>query len=241
MLKITLTLLLIMITIYWIGEKVRKNKKIDAFITALEENYSKLNNHLEDSSIINGLRYLRRAYGWLSILIFASLFILQRLSQPNSANYQPIFWLFVFAFMGWFSIKWVVDHKKTVTEFVRDNLLIVFGPLIMGVFDLVFNTPLTRILFTIVKDIAVVFNIQTAEISNPLAIGGTISLVLIAFFSIYYLVTWAVTAPVFLVSVFAVLLPIQFARFLARIDRSNTFLWFTICLMIIITLWLSQL
>ena len=79
------------------------------------------------------------------------------------------------------------------------------------------------------------------EISNPLAIGGAVSLVFLVFFGFYYLLTWAVTVPVFMVSVFAVVLPIKFARVLAQIDRNNTFFWLTVFVMILISVWLTQL
>jgi len=55
------------------------------------------------------------------------------------------------------------------------------------------------------------------------------------------LLTWAVTVPVFMVSVFAVVLPIKFARVLAQIDRNNTFFWLTVFVMILISVWLTQL
>ena len=56
MLKIALTLLVVLISIYWVGEKARRNPKIDAFLSAIEGHYSKLNSRLEDSTTISGLR-----------------------------------------------------------------------------------------------------------------------------------------------------------------------------------------
>lgn len=241
MLKITLTLLVVLISVYWVGEKARRNTKIDAFLLAIEGHYSKLNNRLEDTTTVSGLRFLRCFYGWASVFLFVCLFAFQRFSQPNPTNYLPLFWTFGFTFMGWFSIKWVVDHKNTIGEFSRNNALMIFGPLLMGIFDLVFHTQFMEILLLPIQQTAATLHYTIPEISNPLAIGGAVSLVFLAFFSFYYLLTWAVTVPVFLISVFTVVLPIKFARVLAQIDRKNTFFWFTVCVMIVISIWLTQL
>lgn len=241
MLKIALTLLVVLISVYWVGEKARKNSKIDEFLSAIEGHYSKLNERLEDATTKSGLQFLRKFYGWVSVFLFACLFVVQRISQSNATTILPLFWGVSFFFMGWFSIKWVIDHKNTVGEFSRDHALIIFGPLILGIFDIIFRTPFTEILSLPFLQLAATLPFNIPEISSPLAIGGAISLIFLAIFSVYYFVTWAVTVPVFLISVFAVVFPIQFARLLAKIDRNNTFFWFTVFFMIVISTWLTQL
>ncbi|MDP2144431.1 MAG: hypothetical protein Q8J80_09925 [Gallionella sp.] len=240
MLKSVLTLLIVLISVYWVGEKTRRNPKIDAFLSAIEGHYSKLNDRLEDATAMEGLHFLRKVYGWISVFLFVCLYVVQQFSQPNSTNILPLFWVFGFTFMGWFSIKWVIDHKNTISEF-SNNALVIFGPLLLGVFDLIFHTPFTEILVLPFQQIATTLHFNLPEISNPLAIGSAVSLVFLVFFGFYYLLTWAITVPVFLVSVFAVVLPIQFARFLAAIDRKNTFYWFTVFVMIAISVWLTKL
>lgn len=241
MLKVALTLLVVLISVYWVGEKARRNTKIDAFLSVIEGHYASLNDRLEDVKIITGLRFLRRLYGWVSIFLFVCFFLVQRLFQPNSTNFLPLFWVFAFTFMGWFSIKWVIDHKNTVSEFSRNNALMIFGPLLIGVFDLVFHTPFTGFFLLPLQQSAAALHFNFPDISNPLAIGGAVSLVFFAFFCFYYFLTWTVTVPVFLVSIFAVVLPIKFARLLAKIDRNNTFFWLTVFVMILISVWLTQL
>ncbi|XTI72388.1 hypothetical protein ACQAYK_12015 [Acidithiobacillus sp. AC3] len=241
MLKITLTLMVVLISVYWVGEKTRRNTKIDAFLSAIEGHYSRLNNRLEDATIISGLRFLRRLYGWASVFLFACLFAFQRFSQQSQTNFLSLFWVFGFTFMGWFSIKWVIDHKNTIGEFSKNHALMIFGPLLMGVFDLLFHTTFTEILLLPFQQAAATLHFNLPKVSNPLAIGGAVSLVFLAFFVFYYLLTWAVTVPLFMVSVFAVVLPIKFARVLAQIDRNNTFFWFTVLVMIVISVWLTQL
>lgn len=241
MLKISLTLLVVLISVYWVGEKAKRNPKIDAFLSAIEGHYSKLNSRLEDATTISGLRFLRRLYGWASVLFFVCFFAFQRFSQPSPTSFLSLFWVFGFAFMGWFSISWVIDHKKTIGEFSKNTVLLIFGPLLMGVFDVLFYTKFTEILLIPFQQVSVALRFNMPEISNPLAIGGAVSLVFLVFIGFYYLLTWVVTVPVFMASVFAVVLPIRFARVLAKIDRNNTFFWLTVFVMIVISIWLTQL
>lgn len=241
MLKVTLTLLVVLISVYWVGEKARRNPKIDAFLSAIEGHYSRLNSRLEDATTISGLRYLGRIYGWASVFLFACLFAFQRFSQPSPTSFLSLFWVFWFAFMGWFSIKWIIDHKNTIDEFSKNNALMIFGPLLIGVFDFVFHTSFTEVLLVPFQQAAASLHFNMPEVSNPLAIGGAVSLVFLIFFGFYYLLTWVVTVPVFMVSVFTVVFPIRFARVLAQIDRNNTFFWLTVFVMIVISVWLTQL
>ncbi|MCP1680288.1 hypothetical protein [Kerstersia gyiorum] len=241
MIEIAFNLLAVLISVYWVGEKTRKNPRIDAFLSAIEGNYSRLNSRLEDATIVSGLRFLRQFYGWASIFLFACLFVFQRFSQPSPKNFLSLFWVCGFAFIGWFSIKWVTEHKNTINEFSKNNALIIFGPLLMSIFDLIFHTSFTEILLISFQQAAAVLHFNMPDTSNPLAIGGAVSLVLFGFFCFYYLLAWAVAVPVFMFSVFAVVLPIRFARALAQIDRNNTFFWFTVFVMSVISLLQTQL
>jgi hypothetical protein len=241
MLKIALTLLTVLISVYWVGEKARRNPKINEFLSAIEGHYSRLNSRLEDATTISGLRFLRRLYGWAAVFLFVCLFVFQRFSEPSPTSLLSLFWVFGFAFMGWFSIKWVIDHKNTIDEFSKNNALMIFGPLLTGVFDFIFHTHFTEILLAPFQQAAATLHFNIPEISSPLAIGAAVSLVFLVFFGFYYLLTWAVTVPVFMISVFAVVLPIRLARFLAKIDRNNTFFWLSVIVMLVVSVWLTQL
>lgn len=241
MLKIFLSLIAIFISVYWVGEKARKNQNVDAFLAALEENYSKINGKIEGTTTVMGLRCLRRFYGWVSVFLFACLFVSQSFLNIDPENYLLLFWIFGFAFIGWFSIKWVIDHNDAVREFSKNNALIISGPLLIGISDFIFNTFFTEILLLPFRQFAAALHFNMPEILNPIAVGGAVSLVIIVFYGFYYLLVWAVVSPVFFVSALAVVLPIKFARFLAQIDRSNTFFWFTVFVMIFISVWLTQL
>lgn len=241
MLKVILTVLAVLISIYWIGERIRRNPKIDKFLSAIEGRYSKLNERLEESNVMEGLRLLRRYYGWLSVALLVCLLVVQRFPQSSPMATLRLFSFFGFAFMGWWSIKWVTAHKRTIAERSKDNTLIIFGPLLLGIFDVLFGTPFMSILVRPMQEIAAALHFDFPQVSNPIAIGSIMSLAVLSFFGVQYLFTWIITVPVFLVSVFVVVLPIRFARLLAAIDRGNTFLWLTAFVMLVISVWLTQL
>ena len=240
MLKLILTSLVVIISVYWIGEKTRRNPKIDLFLTTIEGRYAKVNELLENSTTSTGLKFLKKLYGWLSVVLLIVIISVQNIFKPNPQSIFPIFLLFSISFMGWFSIKWVLEHKSEVANFSRDNAIMVFGPLVMGATDYFLKTPFTSILISPLYQLATQLHLSIPEITNPLAIGSFISLLFLAFFGVYYLLTWLITIPIFSLSVILVVLPIKFARFIATIDRQNTFFWFTVFLMAIISLWLTQ-
>lgn len=239
MLKSILTLLVVLISVYWVGEKTRRNPKIDLFLNSIEGRYAKINELLENSTTITGLRFLKKLYGWLSATLLITIISVQNIFKPIPQSIFPIFLLFSITFMGWFSIKWVIEHKSTVANFSKDNAIMVFGPLVMGVSDYLLNTPFTTILIIPLYQLATQLHLTIPEITNPLAIGGLISLLFLVFFGFYYLLTWLITVPIFSLSVILVLLPIKLSQFIAAIDRQNTFFWFTVFLMVIISLWLT--
>lgn len=240
MLKIFLALLGVLISVYWVGEKARNNVKINEFLLAMEWRYAKLNGKLEDATIKNGLQILRQFYGWFSVLLFTCLFLIQRFFQPETKSTLPLFWCFSFTFMGWFSIKWVANHKTELSEFSRNNAIIIFAPLILGICDVLFDTPFMGIIFSPFQQIATPLPFNIPLVSNPIGIGAAISLFLLVLFCIYYFITWLITGPIFLISIFVVVLPIYLARLLAKIDRNNTFFWLTVVIMIGITIILTQ-
>jgi hypothetical protein len=246
MLKIILTLIVVFISLYGVGEKIRLNPKIDAFLSSIEGRYAKLNELIEDTTVREGLFLLRKIYGWASIGLFIAVLVVIKSSPTESGYILPSFWLFSFSFMGWFSIDWVIDHRKTVSELLENNAFIffamVFGPLLIGISDLISNTLFTSRLFFPFYQILYSLDINIPLTSHPLIIGGTISLIFIAFWVFFYLIGWLITTPMFALSVVSVALPIKFARLLAvlAVDRNNTFLWFSAFLMLIISVWLTQ-
>ena len=143
--------------------------------------------------------------------------------------------------MGWFSIKWTLEHKRTVVDFARKNILLVFGPLLMGIFDTLLGTQFVDILIHPLYQIASALGLEARQFTNPLVGGSVISLVILAAFAMNYLFTWVITVPLFLLSLLVALIPIQIAKFLAAIDRENTFFWLAAFAMTAASVWLALL
>ncbi|MBN6353647.1 hypothetical protein JZM10_19545, partial [Providencia rettgeri] len=97
MLKLSLPFFIYIITLYLIGERIRRNPKIDAFIATIEKNYSKINELLENTTVKEGLFFLRKIYGWLSLLSFTIILLLLKLRflPDESILYTyPLFLIF---------------------------------------------------------------------------------------------------------------------------------------------------
>jgi hypothetical protein len=241
MLKLILSLLIAVISIYWVGEKARRNPKINNFLNVVEGKYSKLNEILEDATVISGLKYLQKLYGWISIFIPVLFFVFNKIFHLDKDLTIYVFWVFSFSFMGWISIRWVLDHKKAVKEMSKNNLLFVFIPILLGLLAFLFDSTIMNILMYPIYELVGKLHMQLPQINNPILIGCLISLMFASFFAFYYALTWVVSIPMFFASVLVVLLPIRFARLLAAIDRQNTFFWFSVFVLIVSTVWLTRL
>lgn len=240
MLKIILTSITYLCGIYFIGDRVRRNAKIDAFLGALEGSYTRINEHLESSTVLSGLRLLRKTYGWAGIALFGFVFVILKVFPGSTGAFLVVFQLFLLTFLGWFSIKWAIDHKATLSDHWKTHSLMVFGPLLMGVSDTFLHTPFTQVLALSLEPLSGALHTVVLGL-HPMAIGALYSAICLALFLLYYLMTWIITTPLLIASVLAIALPIHFARFLAVIDRENTFLWLAVFVGGACAIWLTQL
>lgn len=240
MLKILLNCIMYLCAVYCIGESIRRNPKIDAFLAALEGGYTRINTQLENTNVRSGLAVMRKIYGWSSIVtfgIFAVLtYLLPRWETAMTATSQ----LFILTFTSWMSIKWAVDHKATLLEHWKAHSLLLFGPLIMGLSDTLLDSSLTQALAVPLTQLPPILRIDITTL-HPLLIGGLYSTLFLMCFISYYLMTWIITTPMLIISVLAITISINFARMLAAIDREKTFLWLAIFTGAACMLWLTQL
>lgn len=237
MLKLLLNIVQIFIGIYWAGEVARQNPKVDSFVAQLESGYEKFNLGLNDTKIVEGLAALRRIYGWLAVATIIFFFAFSRFfaGSPRLGYLWSL--SFIVSLFGWFSIKWCLDHKKTVSEFGPQIALIVFGPLLMGVFDLLMGTPFTQILSGPIQAMPNPWGDQLSLPANPIGFGAVLSLVLAVFFAIYYSVTWLLTAPAAFGSAILIAIPVFLARFVQAVWPRKPFFGFTVLLFAGASLW----
>ena len=241
MLKTFLTLLTALISIYGFGRAIRHNKKLDEIISAVEGGYFRLNKRLGEASVLGGLSLLRNYYGWVSGAAFVTFLVIGWIWRAPS---EFAFWvgcIFLASFLGWFSIDWVIDHRRAVREFSKNNAFLVVGPLLLGVLDLMAGSRIAHALMQPLSQFASAAGIGLLDVANPIAAGGIVSLLVLVAFGFYYVFAWLLAAPLFAVSVFIVLLPIRFARFLAALDPANPFLWLAIFVYLGGSLWLTRL
>lgn len=237
MLKLLFTVVQIIIGFYWAGDMARQNPRIDSLVTHLENGYGSFNEKLKDAKIAESLSALRSFYGWVAIAAFSSFFVLPKVIGPNPGFFGFVSLVGVGSAFGWFSIKWCLDHRKTVREFGSQVSLMVFGPILIGAFDLLFNTPFTQILAEGFYGIPLPLGWEIPHLTNPIAIGGAISLLFATFFGLYYIITWLLTVPAAFASVSIVLLPVALARFIHTVTPRKPFVGFTFVLFTAVTLW----
>ncbi|MEE5062627.1 hypothetical protein V2J97_01120 [Pseudomonas alliivorans] len=227
MLKLLIATLNCFATIYLVGEKVRRNPKIDQALTILEGNYFKVNQHLENTTIKSGLVALSKFYGWICIVMFTvstlALYVLPY--QPLIiATSQGAF----LSFALWHSIKWTLDHKKTFSENWKGHSIFIAIPMFLGIMDSLLGTHFCLALVQPLKSLMPFDWSRHVATLHPFFIGVICSWVSIFFFGIHYLLSWAILTPILILSVILVFIPVRLAKLLASIDRDYPFFWLAI-------------
>ena len=230
MLKVLLTVVQIVIGFYWAGDMARQNPKVDTLITQLENGYGSFNEKLKDASIVEGLSMLRGLYGWVAVVALSMFFVLPQFIDPEPNFFSFLSLVGLVSVFGWFSIKWCLDHGKTIREFGSHASLMVFGPILIGVFDLFFHTPFTQILAGSFYRLSMSFSWEIPHLTNPISIGFAVSLLFAVFVFLYYIITWLLAVPDAFASVAIVLLPVVLARFIYAVAPRKPFVGFTFVL-----------
>ncbi|MBA5637755.1 hypothetical protein H3H37_11890 [Duganella sp. LX20W] len=237
MLKLILTLVQIIIGFYWAGDMARQNPKIDALVTHLEGGYGSFNEKLKSAKIVESLSVLRNFYGWVAVVAFLLFIVLSKIIGPNPNFLGYLSPVGIGSVFGWFSIKWCLEHRKTVREFGSQASLFVFGPILLGAFDLLLHTQFTQILAEGFYRIPLPLGWEVPHLTNPIAISGVISLLFATFFGLYYILTWLFTVPAAFASAVIILLPVLLARFIHAVAPRKPFVGFTFVLFTAVTLW----
>jgi len=230
MLKILFACLQILISFYWVGDMARQNPKINDFVAHLENGYGSFNDRLKDVKVVEGLNVLRKFYRYISIASIAAFFILPKIVGPNQLLAGYLSSIGLASMFGWFSIKWCIDHKNAITGMRPQVGLMIFGPVILGTFDAFMGTQFMAVLSQPLYKIATIFGVHVPHLTNPIAIGGCLSLVFAVFFIIYYIITWLVAAPAAFLSAALVLLPVAAARLIHTVAPRKAFVGLTFVL-----------
>lgn len=180
---------------------------------------------------------LRKLYGAIAIAAFALFFVFPKVIGPSVQVAGLLSTAGLTSIFAWLSIKWCLSHKKAAAEFGSQVALLVFGPLVLGIADLVLKTPFTQALVEPLYRMPPPFGIMIPHFTNPLAIGVMFSLVFACVTAALYVVMWVAALPTTAASVALVLLPVVFARFIHLFAPRKAFMGFAIVLAVIATYW----
>lgn len=237
MLKFVLTVVQILLCFYLAGKMARQNPKIDVLLTHLENGYGSFNEKLKDAKVTGGLFVLRSFYGWLAICAILLFFILPKFIDPNPSVLRFLSLVGIAGSFGWFSIRWCIDHKKAVREIGSQASLMVFGPILLGVFDFLFHTPFTQILAEAFYSVPwPLLGWKVPHLTHPIAIGCAVSLLFAAGFVSYYIITWVLTVLATFASAIVVLLPVALACSIHALAPKKPFEGFALVLFGLVTL-----
>ncbi|WP_345977567.1 hypothetical protein [Sulfurimonas sp. HSL3-7] len=237
MTKLILNIIQMLIGIYWAGEVARQNKKVDDFVAQLEKGYQSFNQNLQETTISNGLIVLRKFYGWFAFVSLVMIFSMGALSIRNP-ELAYIFSLFLIgSCLSWFSIKWVTEHKKTISEIGPQAALFVFSPLLMGAFDFIFGTSFIPILTKSLANTSLPFGYEITQDMNPIVFSFMVTLLFVSVFAIYYLITWMLTTAIAFASTVVIAIPVLLARLIHIVWPKKAFFGFTVLIFAIVTIW----
>lgn len=233
--KNVLALLQVLIGLYWLGDLIRQNPKINQFVLNTENSFAYWNNKLKDSDTKSGLFLLKKLFAYLAIIFIVIFFLVHKL-LPNQQHF--IFLIssgFVASIFIWISLSWTIDHKYMIHSMSKQVFLLSALPMISGIFDYIFSTLFTDIFVQIHNTIAVQFGWKVSEISHPLLIGIIGSVILIVFFLIYYGLMWVISLPTLFIFFTLMFCTQKLAKFIHSIAPQKPLVGLSAILFIILT------
>lgn len=234
MLIFFLTSIQLLIAIYWTGDLIRKNKKIDVLIYELENNYRIINQRLIDAQVKNSLEFLRKIFGWISFLM---VLICVSLSLTNVSyiivSISGVIGLYFSS--SWLANKWYFEHKNIISSNLGFTALIVSSPIIAGIVELYTNIEFLTLQMIPISELIQLVDLQIPTIKSPIVLGFYISLFVSFVYLGIYLMVWILATPLVFVSILMVVLPSLFAKLVNKIVPSNSFFGLSVVIMIMVT------
>lgn len=211
-LKFVLTIAQILTGLYLAGELIRQNKDVDMFLGSLERSYGRFNRQLEESSVRSGLSQLARLYALFAILAFVAFLLVGRLQAVRVQTWA--IWAFTTCTLGWLSIGWCTDHRKTLAQFRPGLALALIFPVILVSTDLLTGESFTRRfcepIYMLLSDNP--WHFELPQLASPIAFGSLLMALLLGTFASYYILIWLVAAPIAFASVLVIWVPVSLAR-----------------------------
>lgn len=235
MLKGIVTVMQILVGVYFMGNIARQNPKFKAFIVVLEDGYGNVNNKIKDARLTEGIVFLQLIYGFVAISS-AVIFFLTAYAVPEQENVKFICSMgFVFGFIGWASVSWCMQHRKAISENAWVFLLMMVSPFAMALLEKQSGISLIR--YTL-EPLFHIFKVMGFHVDLPTDIwsqAGILSCMLLFVVLMQYIFSWILSIPVLLLTIFIVISMIYFARLVNLIAPDKSFSGFMIILFILLT------
>lgn len=240
MLKLALQILMIPVSVYLIGQSIRKNPTVDTLLASIEGGYQQFNSRLKQTSVLATLSRLQRLLWWTAgVSAFSTILVKQLFGEKSIVSLIGSI-VFLVAIAGALSIQWCTRHRTLVggRAKVVGALLFILSPMLLALFDATHGTSIVQILLLPVERGISTYHITLEPSASPFIRGALLSVCLGAGLVIQYIFMWII-ATFFLFSFLIVLATsIQFARVIDWLYPSCNFLGFTVVLYIVIQAWL---
>ena len=233
--KFLLTAILILIGAYWAGDAARQNSSIDALISDLERGYAEFNKQLSNITISNGLRALRRVYGWIAVVTLLLFLVAARFLGQTSKLLTVLSLACAISGFLWFAIRWCIGHRQSVLRALPQVALIIVSPVFAAILDAATGSNFMQILASPLYRLPPPFAGLLPQQGGPLLFGVIFSGAFLVIFFIYYLLTWVVAAPAAFLAAVMVAIPVALAKFISYIAPKTAFFGFTFVVFAIIT------
>lgn len=206
-------------SIYLMGNIVRQNKSFDSFLNNLEERVKGINDFMRFLLIGESLSFLKKIFGWITVFGVVIYTILSLLNLVDKFVTLYVAIPLLISFYIWFSVSWVIDHKKSVSKYIsKEILLFSISPILILMLDHILSTNHFLIIDGFIKKEFFLLNYINLPYSDY-RISWAIFYVIISilFIIIWYILTWIFITPVFIIVFLCTIFPIYFARFLNKI------------------------
>lgn len=227
------TTLQIIISIYWAGEVVRQNPKVENLIEVIERGYKSFNSSLKDVQVVNALRVLRKIYVYLIVIIISAILIQDFLSTNLTILNLILSRLLPITLLGWFSLEWCLDHKKYISGVSPQVLLIIVSPVLFVIIDQLMSTSISDVI--VVPCTQILDAIGYEPPTNNILISMVCTLTITLSIAIFYILAWFISVPIAFVSAILVCIPIFFARLMHYFFPHKPFFGFTVLAFIIVS------
>ena len=203
-LKVILAVLASISGVYLAGDMVRQNAKLDALLTDAEQMFAVLNRKVSAATVGDGLRVLQSVYGVLAVA-FVLLLTVVNLVRLGGADFRSgVAVAALTALALWVAILWCRDHKRVLATVLPNVSLLVFGPVAIGVMDVLLGSNFASILAASIAQALQLAHVGFHPPSSPIILGVLIAVVVAVLLTLQYVLAWLVCFPVaFVAALFA--------------------------------------